>query len=144
MEQVPVGEIMTRDVVSIAPKLGVDMAIQVMGMHEVRRLPVLSQGGRLVGIIVREEARVAVERSRAEPEFGEIRMPLVRDVMTRDVHAIGPHDTVGRAAQLMVVHRVGGLPVVEDRKLVGIVTESDLFRFMVKQLQASDPAAETP
>lgn len=53
---------------------------------------------------------------------------LVKDVMTTDVHVVSPNDHLETAARLMLKHKVGGIPVVKEGKLKGLITESDIFR----------------
>ena len=53
--------------------------------------------------------------------------------MTDYVYTVEPEESIARAAQLMMVHKFGGVPVVKDRKLVGIITESDIFRFIIQE-----------
>jgi len=134
MPQSPVREIMTQEVLSIAPDLKVDVAIETMRANSIRRLPILSSTGRVIGIITLEDARVAMPKHGNFMESAD-EVPLARDVMTDYVYTIGPDAKVGRAAQMMVNHKVGALPVVEDHKLLGIVTESDLFRYLAAQYE---------
>ena len=72
------------------------------------------------------------------PELLE-RLP-VREVMTPDVVVVEPTTRVQDAAQLMVDRRIGGLPVVEDGRVVGIITETDVFRVLVEILNAATAA----
>ena len=131
MELPAVRDLMTQDPVVIAADVGIDVAIETMNASSVRRLPVVSETGRVVGIITREDVRAALPRGAlhlaANPEEP---MPSVKDVMTTDVITIRPDDLLDRAAKLMLHRKVGGLPVVENIRLVGILTESDIFRWV--------------
>jgi acetoin utilization protein AcuB len=103
--------------------------------NKVRRLPVMDKG-RLVGIITMEDLR------RAEPPTGiglnlvkitdVLSKMTVRQVMTKDPMTIAPDASLMDAAQTMLDHRISALPVIEDDQLVGIITESDIFRAFVK------------
>jgi len=137
MHQTPVSEIMTREVISIDPDLPVREALELMGANDVRRLPVVSRAGRIVGIITISDARLAMPR----PDDLDATPPKVREVMTDYVYTIAPEGTVGEAARLMVNHRIAALPVLEEGDLVGIVTESDLFRFVAEQMHPEGEGA---
>lgn len=132
-----VRDVMTKDPVSIAPHLPLDVALETMRSNNVRRLPVVAETGRVIGIITLYDALLATRKG-DDPWLGEIvsEMPTVKEAMTANVHTIGPDETLGRAASLMNVHRVGALPVVEDMKLIGIITESDLFRVLAEMQPA--------
>lgn len=131
MELPAVRDLMTHDPVVIAAEVGIDVALETMNASSVRRLPVVSETGRVIGIITREDVRAALPRGAlhlaANPEEP---MPSVKDVMTTDVITIRPDDLLDRATKLMLHRKVGGLPVVENIRLVGILTESDIFRWV--------------
>lgn len=136
MERIKVREIMGTDVKSIDRALGVDVALQVMADRRVRRLPVISDTGRLIGIVTREDARRALERARGglvpEPP------PAVNDAMAHVVHTVGPDEPLARAARTMYDQRVGALPVVQDDAVVGIITESDIFKYLASHLEITE------
>jgi CBS domain-containing protein len=123
---------MTKDPVTIAPHLPLDVALETMRANSIRRLPVVADTGRVIGIITLYDALLATRTG--ESWLGEVvsEMPLVKDAMTANVHTIGPDETVGRAASQMNTFRVGALPVVENMRLIGIITESDLFRILAE------------
>jgi CBS domain-containing protein len=137
MNNTPVSVIMTKDPVTCTTDLPVDAALEAMTSNNVRRLPVVTKTRHVTGIITRYDATLALK---VEPDiFGGVPQdrPLVRDVMTANVITIQSNDTIAHAARLMITHKIGGLPVVnESDELVGIVTESDLFRFLAEQLEA--------
>lgn len=137
MHRFPVRQIMTSDVVTIGPdKLAADAA-ELLESGGVRRLPVLDEDGRLVGIVtdsdIREAETAGSVLSSYEPDV-DPRWLTVADIMTADVVTIGPDATVGQLVTLLIQHKVGGVPVVEpdpqfpkQTRLVGIVTETDIF-----------------
>ena len=100
-------------------------ALALMQEKKLRRLPVVDDDGQLVGIIVERDLLVAAMRylqSRVE----------VGDLMTRNVVTVGPDADLNEVARTMLERKIGGLPVVEHGRLVGIVTESDIFRRFVE------------
>jgi CBS domain-containing protein len=100
-------------------------ALALMQEKKLRRLPVVDEDGQLVGIIVERDLLVAAMRylqSRVE----------VGDLMTRNVVTIGPDADLNEVARTMLERKIGGLPVVEHGRLVGIITESDIFKRFVE------------
>jgi CBS domain-containing protein len=96
-----------------------------MQEKKLRRLPVVDDDGQLVGLIVERDLLVAAMRylqSRVE----------VGDVMTRNVVSVGPDTDLNEVARMMLERKIGGLPVVEHGRLVGIITESDIFKRFVE------------
>lgn len=121
---------MTPDPVTTSKETTVFEALELMRKHRVRRLPVL-ENGRLVGIVTESELlRVSPSPATSLSVF-ELNYLLskmqVKDVMTKDVVTVTPDTTVEEAAVLMRDHVVSGLPVVENGKLVGIITETNIF-----------------
>lgn len=112
---------MSRDVIFAEPDMLLAEADKLLMTHTIRRLPVLDNG-RLVGIVTDGDIRGA----RPLPRL------TVAKIMTPDPITISQDVTVGEAAQLMLKNRIGGLPVMDaDSALVGIITESDIFRLVV-------------
>lgn len=121
-----VRQVMAEPVTSIDPDLRINVALEVMRSNDIRRLPVVSKTGRLIGIVTLDQAQLAKAENSG---LGE-ELPFVRDVMTDYVYTIGPEETLDEAAKLMVSHDISSLPVMDGDKMIGIVTESDLFKFL--------------
>ena len=126
-----VREWMTAPAIAISPKMEAAAAVERMTELKFRRLPVELEG-KLVGIVTRGDL---------EAKLGWDRMVWrrlgrrVEDAMTPNPFTVAPEDRLEKAAELMLQHRIGGIPVVENGKLVGIVTESDVFRAFVQLAQ---------
>ncbi|MEW6546079.1 MAG: CBS and ACT domain-containing protein [Bacillota bacterium] len=121
---------MSKDLVTVSPSTPVPEALRMMEQRRIRRLPVV-QDGRLVGIVTlldlfRVSPSPATSLSIWELNYLIARLP-VEEAMTRKVITVSPDATLEEAALLMRHHRVGGLPVVEDGRPVGIITETDIF-----------------
>lgn len=149
MHETPIHDVMTREVISITPDLKVDVALETMRARGIRRLPVLSRRtGRVAGIITRDDAALAMPSGATFYGQGTSleEIPSVREVMTTDVATIGPDETVGHAAQRMAERKIGALPVVdEEHQLVGLVTESDLFRHIARHFgELAPPVGDLP
>lgn len=116
---------MSRPAVTVRQDADFQKALALMQEKRLRRLPVVDDDGHLVGIVVERDLLVAAMRylqSRVE----------VGDVMSRNVVTVGPDADLNEVARTMLERKIGGLPVVEHGRLVGIVTESDIFRRFVE------------
>jgi CBS domain-containing protein len=95
----------------------------------------VDEDGMLVGIITSSDIRLAMpsdeEALRKFEVSALINAVEVDTIMTRDVITTTPDATLNQAAKLMLQHKVGALPVVENERLVGIITDSDIFRALV-------------
>jgi acetoin utilization protein AcuB len=135
-----VGMYMTRDVETISPETSLIDAIRTMSRHRIRRL-VVTDKGKIVGMVGHRDlanafpdhinpfSPVAVTRAASAEK--------VRKVMTYPVITIGDDKPIEQAARLMTKHRIGSLPVTCGGKLVGIITESDIFRALTGVLSES-------
>ena len=132
----PVGDahvrsLMTLPVVSVGRNTRCDEADASMERHGIRHLPVLD-GDRLVGIVSRHDlTRSALAFALGYGERGRAKLLhtiAVKEVMRETPITVGPEQSVAQAARLLLDHRIGCLPVVEEERLVGIVTTSDLLR----------------
>ncbi|HEY9157133.1 CBS domain-containing protein [Candidatus Binatus sp.] len=110
--------LMTSSPIVINPDDTLANAKAVMDDGRFRRLPVV-EDGRLVGILTERDIR---------EHRGYLGSTRVNAAMRTELITVAPHSTVEDAARLMLKHKIGGLPIVADGKLVGIVTTSDLLR----------------
>jgi CBS domain-containing protein len=118
-----VEQVMTSDVFTVHPEDVIDLAASLMDWEHLRRVPVEDQDGKLVGLLSqRALLRVLATRRRD----GD-RPVAVKEVMATDVVTIGQHATTLEAIEKMRAHKVGCLIVVEEERLVGIVTEHDFI-----------------
>lgn len=115
---------MTSPVVSIETCATVADGLRVMEMQRIRRLPVFA-GEALVGIVTREDLHEFL--GCGDGLLREAEMPLEK-VMRTPVRTVDSGDTLERAAEIMLEHEVSGLPVSDDGRIVGMITESDVFR----------------
>ncbi|MDZ4718768.1 MAG: CBS domain-containing protein [Roseiflexaceae bacterium] len=112
-------------------------ARQLMQAHHIRRLPVVDTDGRLVGIVTEGDVnRVSDSQATDVREYNlyhRVRDLPIREIMSRPVFSVEVDTPILVVAQLMLEHRIGGIPVTENGRVVGIITESDLFRLIVKR-----------
>jgi acetoin utilization protein AcuB len=121
-----VGEIMSTRVVTIAPGKRVGQALKLMQQHNIRHLPVL-EGDRMVGWITSRDLREVLLASMLE----EIK---VKDVMLQAPLSVTPDTEVEEAARLIHEHKIGGMPVVEEDRLMGVITMLDLVSAFITML----------
>jgi CBS domain-containing protein len=131
---------MTPDPVTVSPETTMRLAQKIMLEHGFRRLPVV-QHNRVVGIVTHGDIREAEPSDASSLSIYEINFLVgkldVKEIMTRRPVTVSPDAPIAVAAQLMLEHKIGGLPVVEGDRLVGIITETDICRLLV---EAPEPA----
>jgi len=129
-----VQDFMTPNPVVIPPNTSLIDAYTVMGDNEIRRLPVVEQG-ELVGIITMSDILRSVPNLSEDETDTATRLLLVtltvNDLMTAEPVTIAPDDTIQDAAELMLENQVSGIPVLQGDQVVGIITESDIFKLVV-------------
>lgn len=136
---------MVPDPIVIGPETTLPEAHRFMLEHSIRRLPVVKDG-HLVGIVTLGDLRGAEPSDATSLSIWEVNHLLcqieVEEIMTPRPYTISEDATVGEAAQMMLTHKISALPVVrEDGTLIGIITESDIFRMVVCDwLQQAEPA----
>lgn len=116
--------------------MGMLDAHKLMTERQIRRLPVVDNNGILIGIVTRSDIRKAEPSGATSLNIWEINYLLakleLKDIMTKDVITCRVNDTIKTAALLMKDNKIGAIPVVDNkRKVVGIITESDIFRVLV-------------
>jgi acetoin utilization protein AcuB len=114
---------MITDVIVVSPKDTVESAIQIMQQHSIRHLPVV-EDNRLVGLVTESSLRPYLS-----PE--KLRLPL-REVMIINPITIDPEASIDEAARLIYKYKIGGLPVVSQGKLVGIITITDILEAFIE------------
>jgi acetoin utilization protein AcuB len=127
---------MSTDVITITPDMTLPEAHKLMTAEEIRRLPVVSEDGRLVGIVTIGDVRGAEPSPATTLSVWEMNYLVsslkVETIMTRNPQTITPDATLGEAARMMLEHRISGIPVVDrECRVIGIITESDIFSMVV-------------
>jgi len=127
-----VRDVMTSDPITIRPQGDPRAALGLCKSGQFRRLPVVDGEGHVVGIVTRG----MLERflATAPPPTIQARQHGISQVMATPVITVSPDDPMEEAARLMVAHKVGSIPVVEQDRLVGIITETDIFKEFVEIL----------
>jgi CBS domain-containing protein len=128
---------MSLNVVTIAETASCLRAVETICAHKIRHLPVVDARGRLVGVVTDRDLRHYLFRPEVSREIGGVpvarlleRVP-VGEIMSAPVVVVAPDEPLETAARLMLEDKVGSVPVVEDGRVVGILTETDLLRRIV-------------
>jgi CBS domain-containing protein len=141
---------MTPNPIKISIEASLTDAHDLLKEYNIRRLPVVNKRGHLVGIVTLGDIREASPSDATSLSIWEVHYLLaklkIREIMTLDPITIYTTDTIANAANVMLEHKISGLPVVEpDGRLVGIITESDIFRLVVQAWgEANIEAEPTP
>jgi acetoin utilization protein AcuB len=138
-----VGRWMTPDPKIISPNVSVAEATERMQRERVRRYPVVEEDRKLVGIVSLDDLLRATPSVVTSLNVWEISYLLskvqVHDVMTRTVITVSEDTPLEEAAKIMLTKKIGGLPVVQGEKVIGIITESDIFRIFAELLGSMEP-----
>jgi acetoin utilization protein AcuB len=139
-----VQDVMQTKLITVTPETTLPEALRLTGQRGVRHLLVLD-GDRLVGILSDRDLKRAMASSATSLEAHELNYLLarlqVREFMTGAVITIGPTFPIEDAARLMVLEKIGALPVTDGEQLVGLVTETDVLRLFVRALGAGEPSS---
>ena len=133
-----VQEYMSTPAVTIHTDTGVQEALRIMRTHRIRRLPIVDDEKHLVGIVSERDLLYASPSPATSLSVWEMNYLLaklkVSEVMARHVLTANKEAPLQSAARLMLNHKIGGLPVVDSRQqVVGVITESDIFRAFLDQ-----------
>lgn len=134
-----VRELMKDTLITVSPETPVFEARQLMQKQQIRHL-LVTEHGRLVGVCTDRDIRLNLPSPATSLSVWEVNYLLARltigQVMTKTVITVAPDRDAREAARLMLDHRIGALPVTENDKLIGILTETDLLRAFA----ATEPA----
>ena len=135
-----VSERMTKRVLTITPDVPVQEALAAMRKEHIRRFPVVDKHGKLVGIVSESDLLNASPSEATSLSVWEVNYLLskitVERVMAKDVITVTEDTPIEEAARIMADKKIGALPVMKGEKLVGIITETNLFRIFLELLGA--------
>ena len=118
---------MISDPITITPHASISEAIELMKNNSIRHLPVVSEDDSLAGFLTLADLKQGLIPSM----LGDLNL---RDLMIKKPITVGPEDDIELAAQLIYKHKIGGMPVVKDEKLVGIITATDILRAFIDMM----------
>ena len=134
-EDMLVRALMTGAPITLPPDISIFEARRLMDSERIRHV-LVTLGGDLLGIVTDRDIRLNMPSQATSLSVWELNYLLAKvtvgEVMTRSVITIGPDLDAHDAAQIMLDHKIGALPVIDDGRLIGIVTETDLLRAFVR------------
>ena len=137
-----VGDRMSHPVISINPDLPVVDALNLMKRERIRRTPVV-KNGKMIGIVSDKDLLNASPSSATSLSVWEMNYLLsrikVKDLMTKKVLTVSEDTPIEEAARIMADNKIGGLPVMRADHIVGIITETDLFKILLELMGAREP-----
>ena len=129
---------MTKDAITVDEKTPLPQVHQLMKQRRIRRVPIVDKHGHLVGIVTRGDVREASPSNATSLSIYEVHYLLaqltVDSIMTKEPVTVTPETTIKDAARIMLEKKISGLPVVQDGRIVGIITESDIFEGLIARL----------
>lgn len=137
-----VGERMSSPVIFAHPDMPIHDALNLTKCEHIRRLPVVDKHGKLIGIVTDEDLFTASPSQATSLSIYELNYLLskitVGEIMTRHVFTVAEDTPIETAARIMSDNKVGGLPVMRDREVIGMITETDLFKIFLELMGARD------
>ena len=138
-----VGERMSRPVISVSPDAPIHEVLAMFRKEHIRRAPVMKTG-KLVGIVSERDLLNASPSSATTLSVWELNYLIskvtVKDVMSRKVITVDQDTPIEEAARIMADKKIGGLPVTSGGKVVGMITETDLFKVLLELMGARQKA----
>lgn len=136
-----VGERMSHPVITIPPDMPIIDALNLMKREHIRRTPVVKDG-KMVGIVSDKDLLNASPSQATSLSVWEMNYLLskirVKDVMTKKVLSVNEDTAIEVAARIMADNKIGGLPVLRGDQVVGIITETDLFKVLLELMGARE------
>jgi acetoin utilization protein AcuB len=135
-----VGERMSKPVITIRPEMSMPEALDLMHKEHIRRLPVVNPRGEMVGIVTEADLLKASPSEATSLSIYEVTYLLskltVNRIMTKKVVTVTEDTPLEEAARIMADNNFSGLPVMRGKELVGMITETNLFRIFLELLGA--------
>jgi len=120
-------DLMIADPIAITAHASISDAIELMKANHIRHLPVVSKGRKLEGLVTLADLKQGLIPSM----LGDVDL---KDLMISDPITVAPDDDLETAAQIIYKHKIGGLPVTKNGRLVGIITETDMLRAFIDMM----------
>jgi acetoin utilization protein AcuB len=138
-----VGERMSRPVISVLPEDPINEVLAMFRNEHIRRAPVMKEG-KLLGIVSERDLLNASPSSATTLSVWELNYLIskvkIKDVMTKKVITVDADTPIEEAARIMADKKIGGLPVISAGKVVGMITETDLFKILLELMGARQKA----
>lgn len=136
-----VGERMSRPVISVSPDAPINDVLAMFKKEHIRRAPVV-KNGKLVGIVSEKDLLNASPSDATTLSIWEMHYLIskvkIKDVMSKKVVTVNRDTPIEEAARIMADKKIGGMPVVDGDRVVGMITETDLFKIFLELMGARD------
>lgn len=136
-----VGERMSRPVISVSPDTSINEALAMFKKEHIRRAPVV-KNGKLVGIVSEKDLLNASPSDATTLSIWEMHYLIskvkIKDVMSKKVVTVNRDTPIEEAARIMADKKIGGMPVMDGERVVGMITETDLFKIFLELMGARD------
>ncbi|AIM15911.1 acetoin utilization AcuB family protein [Neobacillus sedimentimangrovi] len=137
-----VEEIMKSDVATLSPTDTIANAMALMELRKIRHIPIINNEQHLVGLVTIAKIREATPSIFHANEHPEILKKPLETIMEKNVITGHPLDFVEETAALFYEHKISCIPIINNKKLVGIVTETDLLRTMIELTGVHQPSSQ--
>jgi CBS domain-containing protein len=131
-----VSDLMSREVVTLERNETLDLAEHIMSLGRIRHMPVLDEDGRLCGVVSQRDLfRGALATALGYGTVAQSKLLaalLVKEVMATGLLTASPDMPIAEAAQVMLHHKIGCLPVLDGERLVGLITEADFVKYVAE------------
>jgi len=119
--------LMVTDPITITEETSIQKALALMKEYRIRHLPVVDRKKRLTGWITLSDLKQGLIPSM----LGDVSLG---DIVNRDPYTVSPDEDIEAAARLVCRHKISGMPVINNGELVGVITETDLFRAFIDMM----------
>lgn len=134
-------EIMSRDVKTLTEEDTIQTAIELMREKKIRHIPIINNDQHLVGLVSNQDIRDATPSIfRSDYHLEDLQKPL-REIMKKDIITGHPLDFVEDVAVVFYENNIGCIPILLDKKLIGIITETDMLHTFVKLTGSNQPGS---
>ncbi|UCG24414.1 MAG: CBS domain-containing protein [Chloroflexota bacterium] len=135
-----VNERMSAPVITVEPDLPIMEALNLMKTNRIRRTPVVDKDGKLLGIISDKDLLDASPSDATSLSVWEINYLLsqikVSEIMTKEVLTVSEDTPIEEVARIMADNKIGGIPIMSEGSVVGLITETDLFKIFLELMGA--------
>ncbi|WP_042345286.1 acetoin utilization AcuB family protein [Bacillus massiliigorillae] len=135
-------EIMSQDVITLTEQDSIKKAIEVMREHKIRHIPIVNDQYHCTGLVSNQDIRDATPSIFQTNEHTEILQKPLRSIMKTNLITGHPLDFVEDVAVVFYENKIGCMPVLTDKKLVGIISETDLLHTFVELTGSNQPGSQ--
>lgn len=127
----PIRAIMTTELITISPDTPTDKISTIFSRHSFHHLPVVEKGDKLIGIVSKQDILKIEFLLAGHLKTHESNLPgiVAKDIMTGQPLSLAPDDSIGLAADIFLANQFHALPIIEENRLLGLITTHDLLQY---------------